>query len=258
MKRLLILGLVAVFAACAPKPATTSSTNSATNSNTAASNTNSAPPAENNVTPTSSTPAEKKPAVPLSMLPVELKGDAYEYYGLSNEKPVDMEIDVSPGNRILTGSVETNLESVENGKAIFHREATGQLASIYGVQELSLEPGGIFVKSMTIGKTGGHDIEMPANLAPGATWTSTEDLSTGDQSVKVTSTYKVVGVQKLVTKKGTFDALVITSSGKGILGGRNARMNSKGWYVKGLGNAKLEVEIIYPDGKKSTITSKIV
>jgi hypothetical protein len=251
MKQILyVAGLCVLLAGCGPKAQTEAKGGAGTESPAAEQ-----PAATNNEagSPSPTTP-ENPPLV--SQLPAELKHEGYEFYGLGHTEPVDLEVSSTPNGRVLTGSMTTKLISLNDGKAVFRRERTGSLEQL-GVDEYSLEKDGIYVKSSTVAKTNGHQLEIPAKLNPGASWSDTTEIELNGQSLKMTNNYKVVGTQPVKTKKGSYDALLITTSGKGVVGGKNVRMDSKSWYVKGLGNVKTEIKMVDAQGQTQTVSYQI-
>ncbi|HEY0868036.1 MAG TPA: hypothetical protein VGE01_11685, partial [Fimbriimonas sp.] len=170
MKRILYLAVLGIlFAGCTPK--TDSAKNGADQ------------PGETPKTAGAATDEPGKPALdtsptdtPLvSQLPAELKHDGFEYYGLANEQPIEIEVTSAPNGRTLTGTQTTKLVSFAGGKATFRRERTGNLESL-GVDEYSLEPTGIYVTSSTVAKTKDRYLEIPAKLEPGKTWQDTTEI----------------------------------------------------------------------------------
>jgi hypothetical protein len=122
--------------------------------------------------------------------------------------------------------------------------------------EVSLEPDGIYVKSSDVAKVGAHDLEFPNTLTPGYTWSSKTVVEQPEKLMDITNKFKVVGIQKLKGKAGPVDALLITSTGDGKILGKSVRMESKSWYVKGIGNVKAEMKTV--DGKGKTESVSIV
>jgi hypothetical protein len=228
----------ALLAGCQPKsaePATTEST-----------------------TPTASTGSEAPQAAPatpsLSQIPAELKHDGYSYYGLGNPKPMKMEVTVSdPGQPVRVGTQTISLKEIKDGVPIFVIERKDGLEML-GVQEIRLEKDGLYNSASTVAKIGPHDLEMPAKLTIGTKWTSRTEVDQPGQSMVNDSTFVVVRPEKVKTKAGEHDALLITSTGKGTIGGQKVTTSSKSWYVKDLGGVKTVLTTTFPKGKVQTIT----
>lgn len=200
----------------------------------------------------SSEPAKSVPT--LADLPAELKHDGYEYYGLGNEKPVDMEI--KGGGKELTGSQTTKLTEIKDGKATFSVDRTGGLAGV-GQNELTLEKDGIYIKSSTVMKVGAHDLEFPAKLTPGTSWPSNMEVEMEGQQMKLVSTNKVIGLKKITIPAGSYDAMLVESKGKGTINGKKITMESQSWHVKGIGAVKVSFKTTYADGKVDTNTMQM-
>lgn len=191
------------------------------------------------------------PKPSLSDVPADLKHAAYEYYGLTNPKQVDMEIVVDGGARVLTGTQTVELVSVEDGNAVFRIERTGQLAQL-GSMDVSVEKDGLYAKSASIGQIT-RSLELPADLAVGKEWTSELSLESSGGEMKQKSTMKAVRTETVKTKAGEFkDALRVEGTGTGTFNGQAMTMKMTGWYVKGEGPVRLETEMTKPDGSKTT------
>lgn len=194
----------------------------------------------------------EKPALDLATLPAELKNDAFAYYGLGRTSP--MTLKVKAGQTESVGSQSVKFVEMANGKATFVIK-NGDALSAMGDNTVTLEAGGIKVLSSDKAKTNPDEWELPADLAPGKTWKTTSELNTGTDSVKITLTNKVVGVQKVKTDVGEYaDALYITASGGGERNGNKLKMETKSWFVKDRGAVKVEITTTTPDGKAEVVT----
>lgn len=259
-KSLIALLVLAVVAGCGDKkPVETAATPPApSNTGTPAPDTSmtAAQPAAPSTPDASTTTAAiaPRPAIDIP-LPESLKHQGYLFYGLANTKPMDLEVVSSTQSGVTTGTQTTRLVEVQGDKAIYQIERTGGLAMLMGNMEVSVEPTGIYVKSSDVAKVGERDLEIPADLKPGAAWTSRTVSEKAGSGFDVTNKFKVVGPKKVQTKKATYpDALLITSTGSGQLAGRKVTMDTKNWYVKGIGLVKSEMRTTEPGGKASTIT----
>lgn len=198
--------------------------------------------------------ATQTAALPLSELPDSLKSDAFEYYGLGNTEPMDLERSVAGTPDVVTGSQRFRLKEVKDGKAIFVVERTGGFAAV-GDSELSLEQDGLYAMSSTVGKITPHQLELPAKLDVGTQWKSETKLEQPNGiSLEHKATNKVVAMEKVKTKAGDYDALVVQSSGPATINGESMEMRTKAWFVKGLGAVKMEIVQIPKSGAKQMIT----
>jgi hypothetical protein len=183
----------------------------------------------------------------------ELKHEGYEYYGLGNTEPMDLEYVTGQGVGTVTGSQVVKLKEVKDGEAIFTIERTGGLADL-GNEEISLGKDGVYTTSSSMGTLAEPTLNMAAKLTPGARWKSSSKLDSPRGEFSVTSDYTVVGTRKVKTKAGEREALLIRSTGKGTLNGQSVRMETKGWFVRGRGGVRLELRTIPEKGKPSTLT----
>lgn len=211
------------------------------------------PPKTTDVATNATVPTEPAKSTPAPVLPAELKNDAYEYYGLALEKPLNLQITLTaqPGNK-LSGTTTTTLKEVKDGKAIFEQHRSGALGDM--TVTLSLEKGGVYVTSISNGTTTPHSMELPAKLTPGLTFKDHSEMEGNGQSIKMDNDEKVVGLTKVKTKLGEYEAMLVTSTGKGTMNGVKMRMDTKSWYVKGRGAVKAEITQ-YPAGGKPQLTT---
>lgn len=243
-----LLPFVALLVAfgCTPKAQETAANTSTSGTPTAAPNPSS---------PAGSTPNGGSPTAPapdLAAIPANLKHDAFEYYGLGNANPIDMEVANSAQSGVMTGAQTTKFEGMKDGKAVFSIERTGGLISL-GMQKVTVEPDGVYATESSIVKLE-RELELPAELTPGKTWANRTVVDQPSQKVDVKNTFKVVGPTKVTTKAGERDALLITSTGKGQIQGQNVTINSKSWFVRGVGNVKSELTIQYPNNRTEKVT----
>lgn len=193
-------------------------------------------------------PNEQK-APTLDDVASELKGPAFEYYGLGNNVPMAMEAVYSTSGMKLAGTQTITLIRIDDGKPVFEISRTGDLSRL-GTQEVTLEKDGLYVTKMDVG-TANHDLELPNDLVTGKSWNNAMKV---DQKLDIKSTFKVVGPVKVKTPVAERDAILITSTGSGTLDGKKVTMDSQNWYVKGIGGVKTEITTKFSDGKKETIT----
>jgi len=250
MKKSFILlpALLLAFGCSSSEPTASGTTTAATSGSTdTAKKPDAAAPA------TTTGTADKGPK--LSEVPAALKYDGYVYYGLDNPNPMNLEITTSAQpTEVLTGTQTTTLKSIVNGVPTFVISRTGNLDQL-GVQELRVEKDGIYDSASTIAKIGPHDLEIPAKLTPGSTtWNSHSEVDNAKQKMTSDNVYKVERIEKVTTKAGEHEALLITSTGSSVLNGKKVKMTSSGWFVKDLGAVKTVLKTTSPDGKTETIT----
>lgn len=187
-------------------------------------------------------------------VPNELKGSGYDYYGLANDQPVDLELTMDD-NQVKTGSQTTVLKAVRDGKATFEQTRTGGLDQL-GHDELVLSKDGIHVTNSSIAKVDPTNLEFPFDPQPGFTWTSHDKIDDPGQHFDVTSKLVVEGFKDVDTKGGRKHALLVTSSGKGTQNGVPVRIDTQTYYVKGFGVVKQVIDTT-AGGKHSRITQQI-
>lgn len=197
--------------------------------------------------------APSEEAADPATIPPNLKTDAFAYYGLDNSKPLKFEMTAS-GQSPMSGEQTVKFLGMKDGKATYNVERTGDLAANMGSQEMELSEKGLFVTSTTMGSIGEPTLELPSTLKAGDTWKLDQKLeTTGGQTIETKSVYKVVGVQKVKTKGGDFDALLITATGPATYAGNTVQMEMKAWYAKGYGAVKSEITTKDKSGKTSKV-----
>jgi len=225
-------------------------------------------PAEPVSTTTATTATqETAPATPAApAVPANLQNDAYHYYGLSRTTPATYVVTIDKGSPD-TGSETVKFKGMDGGRAKFDIERTGALEQL-GSEQVALDDKGVTVMSTTPGTLEGNPLDMPAKLTPGATWktdykvTIAATPAAGQTGAKPTvtedhSTFKVVGPQKVTTKAGTFDAILIESDGNDSLNDQNFNLKTQSWYVKDRGPVKILVTTLMGT-KATTLTIEAV
>jgi len=198
------------------------------------------------------TPASKPPSA--SELPASLKHEGYEYEGLANSKPMDMELVQGGANNVITGSQSITLKEVKNGVATYTVERTGGL-SVLGSEIWSLESDGIYTTSSSLASLSPRAMELPASPKPGMTWHFHLKSDNPDNKMDVENNCKVIGFEPVTTKARSYEkALLVEQNGSGTLRNQKVRTVSRIWYVKGIGTVKAQVKDSLPDGKSQTLT----
>jgi hypothetical protein len=220
----LLLAILAALGGCSGSTTTDSTT--------------SKPSGEASTSTTGTTTDKPKPE-----LPEELKHEGYAYFGLGNDKTMDVELRVK-GRPVKTGGVTAHLESVENGKATYKIERTGAIAEDLGSDTVVLDKDGIYMTGSSIGTIEpAQSLQVPAKLSPGTKWHTKSKVKKADgQEIEEDSDYRVTGFEKVKTQVGEYDALVIESTGTASVNAmgnkEKAKYETKYYYVKDRGLVK--------------------
>lgn len=182
-----------------------------------------------------------KQTPPPAPVPDTLKKDAFEYYGLGNDKPIRMSLVFSNSTQKLEGEQTIKPIEAKNGEPRFRVERTGGLSSLPGAT-LVLRPDGLYVESLDNGEVPKPVLELPNDLTPGRKWSTNSEFKLQGRQMKDNSTYVVRRVEKVKTPAGQFDALLIEGSGELVEDGQKSKAKMRSWYVKGLGSVKMEIE----------------
>lgn len=248
----LILLTLYVAIGCSPKaadPSTTSSTTGQPSTTTTA---------DTKPTTTASTDAPTQKVDPASV-PASVKHAAFDYYGLSNGKLMDLVLRTQ-GQPARTGGVVAQLEKVEGDKAFYKVVRSGALAQDLGDDSVMVDPTGVYMVGTSIGTISPDKfLALPATLTPGKTWPLKSKVVRQDgQEIQEDSIYKVEGIRDLTTKNGVQKALLVTSNGTAIVSQNGkketAKYQTKSWYVKGVGPVKIEISLTSPGKPAQTLT----
>ncbi|MBC8065968.1 MAG: hypothetical protein H7Y17_14135 [Chlorobia bacterium] len=191
-------------------------------------------------------------------IPASVKHNAYEYYGLGNLKPMGLEMR-SPNLPSKTGGVTAELEKIEGGRVYFQIVRTGAIAEDLGDDTVIVDADGVHMAGTTIGTiTPTQFLALPADLTPGKTWKVDNKVVKKDgQAIEEKSTYKVEGIRDLKTKSGVQKALLVTSVGRATVSMAGTKQESKyetkSWFVKGIGNVKIEIALTTPGKPTQTM-----
>ena len=189
-------------------------------------------------------------------IPQSLKSAAYEYYGLGNSKPIDYDLTGDDSAGVRTGSQTTTIKEVKDGKASFVQTRTGGLA-LLGNDELLLDSEGVHVTSSTVETVDPQNLEFPSDVSTGKSWTSHDKITQTGLAFDINTRWTIKGIKPIETKRGTLDALLITSTGEGTENGQKLRMESETYYVKGIGLVKAIIKTTSGTGKHSSITQQL-
>jgi len=200
-----------------------------------------------------------KPATDVASVPASLKHEGYVYYGLESGKDHDLEIRTSTNPTVYTGSQKAVLTGVKDGKATYSLERTGGLADMLGKsQDVVVDENGVQAVSIEGEKIEPAQTELPAQMTTGKTWTSKAKFTLKGQSFETDTVFKVVGPRKVKTKLGEFDSILVTSEGSNIVGGQKLMISAKAWYVKGMGEVRIEMTSKDEKGKEANVTVEAV
>lgn len=181
---------------------------------------------------------DKKPSIP-----DELKGNAYDFYGLGNEEKMSYRSTTS--GQSTDGSTTTRLKEVKDGEAVFAMERDGFFAQL-GSCELALRKDGLYFTVIQGRKLEKPALEVPSDIAVGKTWNSEHsidlDIAGVTRKWKAKTAQKAVGVEKVKVPLGEFEALKIVGTGEYWLDSTKSSIKSSVWLAKGVGMVKMTLE----------------
>lgn len=157
------------------------------------------------------------------------------------------------------GTVEdvriAKLEATPDGKQILTLTWKGTLATTVGNEVYECTPEGILAKSVINADVKPSFMFLPAKLDEGKTWNAKYSVAANTgQNLEVTSTYKILGTEKVKVKLGEFETVVVQESGNIKIGDVTATLSGKTWYAMGIGMIKTEATqtVTAKDGKQRT------
>jgi hypothetical protein len=177
-------------------------------------------------------------------VPASYKHAGYEYYGLSNEKSLNMELKRSGGT--MSGGQEFKLEEVKEDGAYYLQQWTGDLAP-NGNTRLRVDDKGIYGVEAQGNKIEPAQLEMPADPKPGFTWTSNSKIQLAGGSIDSTVS-KIIGTKKIKVNGKDVEVLVVERTSKAKLPNTkneivDQTLKSVEYYQKGVGAVKVEVSV---------------
>lgn len=182
-----------------------------------------------------------EPAAPkLADIPETLRHAAFEWYGLSNDKPLKMTL-TQAGTK-MTGSQHMDLQSIKDGVAIFKQSWDGDLTP-YGDSLYKVDAKGIYGIEAQGTKVDPPSMELPANPTPGTAWQSDAKIEVAGSKVKSTSS-KIVGTKTIKLGGRTVEVLVVHRVSLLSVAEKDQTMDATEYYEKGVGTIKLEVKMI--------------
>lgn len=195
-------------------------------------------PGVENDQPIATDGGESKPVIPN-----ELKGNAYDLYGLGNEAKMNYRSTTS--GQSMDGSTTTRLKEVKDGEAVFAMERDGFFAQL-GSCELALRKDGLYFTVIQGRKLEKPALEIPSDIAVGKSWNSEHaidlDISGATKKWRAKTSQKAVGIEKIKVPLGEFDALKIVGTGEYWLDSTKSAIKSTVWLAKGVGMVKMTLE----------------
>lgn len=206
-----------------------------------------------------STPEQKEAPIEVGS---KFKHDAFAWMGFERTEPFTHEMSDIAGAPATEGTQTLKLMAADEKAAKYQITRDGSMAKL-GDEELEVREDGVYQTSMPQHTLAEPVMVMPADLGVGKAWTSKFN-STGPagQKVEFTINNKAERIEKVKTKAGEFDALLIISTGSMAVttAGKTEKttLSTKSWYSKGLGNVKMTLEVKRADGTNNKVSVELV
>jgi hypothetical protein len=190
-------------------------------------------------------------------LPEELRHEGFRYFGVEGRKDLVLEMVSSASKDVSTGSQQFELEAVENGEARYRQTWTGGLNAL-GASVIAVRKDGVYTVENAGREVTPAQLELPADPQAGYDWSgSSSFFLPGGQKVSQQTKLNVVGQQKVKTKAGEFDALVVKVKGTLDMEGKKSPVDMTYWYVRDMGPVKVEFSSVV-EGKPAKVTIQAV
>lgn len=183
----------------------------------------------------------EEPAKPVVSLPANLKHDGLLYFGLDTSKTISYEVTDDSGE-IRTGTQKSELVEVKDGKGVYRVTRTGSFGELLGEdQQVVVTEKGVLATEIKGQKIDPPQMEMPAELTPGTTWSVANKFTLDGRKFEQKNTYKAIKLEKVTTKAGSYDCMLIDIKGTVSIDGQKMDLQSKAWFSKSIGEVKIEM-----------------
>ena len=170
----------------------------------------------------------------------EMKNDGYMYYGLGSTKK--LVYDFTLNGTTEEGSQVTEYLGKQESTPTYKMSRTGSLSDM-GDETLQLTEKGIMLTDTSMGKLGASVVALPAKLAVGDTWNTSQSITRVDgKELKMEVSYKVEKMGKITVPAGEFDCVTISSKGTTEMDGKKSPFSGSVSYSKGVGVVKLQID----------------
>jgi len=163
---------------------------------------------------------------------------------------VRMTVTNSTERRTTMSEQTTKLLEVANGMATYSSEVTegGSLAMTI---LWTVKPDGVYARQKGAGADDKPQLQIPAVITPGKTWTAKENYMIGGVAATTVTTNRIVGFEKVKTARGPFNALVVESKGTFNQAGKKpGQIDTKTWLVRDIGTVRVEMTLRTPKSKQ--------
>ncbi|HMS53903.1 MAG TPA: hypothetical protein PKA27_00755 [Fimbriimonadaceae bacterium] len=183
----------------------------------------------------------EEPPKPTVSLPANLKHDGLLFFGLDSAKTVSYEVTDDAGD-VRTGTQKSELVEVKDGKGIYQVTRTGSFGELLGEdQQVVVTDKGVLATEIKGQKIDPPQMEMPAELKPGTTWSVANKFTLDGRKFEQKNTYKAIKVEQVKTKAGSYECMLIEIKGSVSIDGQKMDLQTKAWFSKSIGEVKIEM-----------------
>lgn len=169
-----------------------------------------------------------------------MRHDAYQYYGLGNQKT--LVYDFSINGTTEEGTQKCEYQGKVNDKPTYKMVRSGSLSRL-GDESLELGADGVSLSGTSMGELDKAALALPATVEIGKSWETKQSITRLDKKVlKIDVTYKVEKMEKLTVPAGDFDCVTLSAKGVNTIDGKNEPFSGTVSYAKGVGIVKLTID----------------
>ena len=191
-----------------------------------------------------------------SEIPENLKHGGFKFYGLDSTAEETYELDRNGVK--LEGAQKAVFAGMVDGKATFTIERSEGLSDL-GNETLEVREDGIYLVKSGENTVDPAVLSLPKDPKVGDSWpVSAQFTGPTGEKVSIKATQKVTKQEKLTTKAGDFDCLVVTMSGELTSGDKKSPVTGTSWYASGVGTVKLTVTSKDADGKPTSYSVTLI
>lgn len=182
-----------------------------------------------------------------------LKHDGFAWMGFEKTEPVTYSLSKMEGVPPEVGTQTIRLTDASDTAAMYQITRSGGLETL-GSEDFEIKADGVYQTRMSSGALDKPFLMMPSKVEVGSTWPGTfSTTDSGGRKIEFSVNNKAERMEKVKTKAGDFDALLVSTSGtmKVTTDGKTEtnQLTSKTWYSKGVGQVKMTLEVKKPGGE---------
>jgi hypothetical protein len=201
--------------------------------------------------------APEQPEPRLAEIPEALRHDGFRYSGLGRQGTLTFAVTGARPEEQESAQTFTLAETREDA-AEFTIRRTGAMGQ-FGAETVRVDSTGVTIVRLEQAELAAPTKQLPASLAPGTEWRSRMEVTTQDgRSAAIDFSLRVERPERVETRAGEFDSLLVTGSGHMVAGETRTPVTVRQWLVRDLGVVKQELVQSPPNAAATTIRLELV